>query len=98
MGQPNLENLLQINQLTDNADPARHLWIHDSYRLVDSEPKDMLAQRSGPGNISTEALASEAWDTEGMVGPFLKSGEVFTNRFVLQPNLDFEAFLSCLPA
>ena len=93
-GQPNLENLLQINQLTNNADPARHLWIHDSYRLVDSEPKDMLAQRSGPGNISTEALASEAWDTEGMVGPFLKSGEVFTNRFVLQPNLDFEAFLS----
>ena len=93
-GQPNLENLLQINQLTNNADPARHLWIHDSYRLVDSEPKNMLAQRSGPGNISTEALASEAWDTEGMVGPFLKSGEVFTNRFVLQPNLDFEAFLS----
>ena len=93
-GQPNLENLLQINQLTNNADPARHLWIHDSYRLVDSEPKDMLAQRSVPGNISTEALASEAWDTEGMVGPFLKSGEVFTNRFVLQPNLDFEAFLS----
>ena len=93
-GQPNLENLIQINQLTDNADPTKHLWIHDSYRLIDSEPKDLLAQRTVSGNISTDALASEAWDTEGMVGPFLKTGEVFSNRFMLQPNLDFEAFLS----
>lgn len=93
-GQPNLENLLQINQLTDNSDPTRHLWIHDSYRLINAEPKDMLAQRTNSGNISTEALASESWNNEGMVGPFLKSGEVFSNRFMLQPNLDFEAFLS----
>ena len=90
-GQPNLENLLNQNMISNNSDPSRNLWLMDSYRLYSGEPKDLLAQRL---TNSTSNLSDSVWETSGMTGPFLATGDIHSKRFLLQPGMDFEAFLS----
>jgi len=90
-GQPNLENLLNQNMLSNNSDPTRNLWLMDSYRLYSGEPKDLLAQRL---TNSSSNLSESLWEPNGMTGPFLTTDDVHTKRFLLQPGMDFQAFLS----
>tara|TARA_B110000444_G_scaffold75936_1_gene71557 strand:+ start:8924 stop:12103 length:3180 start_codon:yes stop_codon:yes gene_type:complete len=86
-GQLNLSELIDFNQLEQdlhqgNVSPAENIWIHDSYRLQDQTPQAWLHERQG-GLGALENLAQSPWNGSGAVGPFLKSGDVWVERFDL---------------
>lgn len=96
-GQLNLSALVDFNAIEQNlhtgdVSPLENLWIHDSYRLVSQKPQAWLQQRQG-GLEALENLIEEPWNGSGAVGPFLKTGEVWVERFDLHEG-DFNARLA----
>ncbi len=76
--------VLNLSRLVDPsaAAPGGDVWIHDSYRLVNQSVADWFSQHGGTTqNLS--GVDGEAWSGEGSVGPFLQTGDVFTNRLTL---------------
>lgn len=96
-GQLNLSALIDfdtVEQGLHNGDvsPLDDLWVHDSYRLVNQTPQAWLHQRQG-GLEALENLVAAPWDGSDAEGPFLKSGEVWVERFDLHEG-DFNARLA----
>ncbi|NCG42632.1 MAG: S8 family serine peptidase [Euryarchaeota archaeon] len=87
-GRLNLSQLVDFEQLENmisagNVSPASDVWIHDSYRLEQLQPMQLLSQRNG--NLTPlENLANNPWNGSGAVGPFLSSGEVWTTRLSIE--------------
>ncbi len=87
-GRLNLSQLVDFEQLENmisagNVSPASDVWIHDSYRLEQLQPMQLLSQRNG--NLTPlENLANNPWNGDGAVGPFLSSGEVWTKRLSIE--------------
>ena len=87
-GRLNLSQLIDFAQLENmisegNVSPASGVWIHDSYRLEQLQPMQLLSQRNG--NLTPlENLANSPWTGDGAVGPFLASGDIWTTRLSLE--------------
>ena len=86
-GQLNLSELVDFSSIENalhqgNVSPATDLWIHDSYRLEQSTPSEWLSQRQGDEEALENLLASP-WNGSGAKGPFLATGDVWTERFEL---------------
>ena len=84
-GQLNLSELIDLGQIETalhqgDGVPAEDIWIHDSYRLLNQTPQLWLQERQGSSE-ALENLVSANWDGTGAVGPFLKSGDVWVERF-----------------
>lgn len=98
----NLEELLNIDQLhapsTDENRPVENIWIHDSYRLINGSPSHHLSTRMGDSD-PIENLMLDSWDGADSVGPFLSTGDVFQQRFILQGNesLDIRLAIQAKP-
>ena len=93
-GQLNLSALLDFEALIEeleegHASPANDVWIHDSYRLLDQSPKEWLAARQGVDD-PLENLIAQPWNGSGAAGPFLRTGEVWTQRFTPIEDVDLE--------
>ena len=93
----NLEELLDLDQLqspsTEGMRPVQNIWIHDSYRLMNDSPSNQLATRMGALD-PIENLMQQSWDGSGSVGPFLSTGDVFQQRFILQENESLDVRLA----
>ena len=93
----NLEELLDLDQLqspsTEGVRPVDNIWIHDSYRLLNDSPSDQLATRMGVLD-PIENLIQQSWDGSGSVGPFLSTGDVFQQRFILHENESLDVRLA----
>ena len=84
-GVVNLSALLDPSTLADGTSPSEHLWIHDSYRLVDGAVDSWVEERSqGQGNLSN--FADTPWYGDGATGPFLSTGASFQQRLTPQEN------------
>ena len=60
--------------------PIGDVWVHDSYRLTNSNPADWMESYGGQqSNLS--GFSEVSWDGVGAAGPFLKTGERFQQRF-----------------
>ncbi len=96
-GQLNLSALVDFNAIEQNlhlgdVSPLGNVWIHDSYRLVSQTPQSWLQQRQG--NLEAlENLIETPWNGSDAVGPFLKTGEIWVERFDLHEG-DFDARLA----
>ena len=97
-GRLNLSEVIDIEDIQnelmqEDVRPIENIWIHDSYRLGSGEPIDIINQRKGAGE-PIESLLSTSWDGEGAQGPFLGTGDVFQQRFMLQQGQDLDIRLA----
>jgi hypothetical protein len=97
-GRLNLSEVIDIDKIQgdlmqEDIRPIEDVWIHDSYRLESSEPHELLNQRKGNGE-PLESLLSTPWDGDGALGPFLGTGDVFQQRFILQQGQDLDIRMS----
>ena len=97
-GRLNLSEVIDIDKIQgdlmqEDVRPIEDVWIHDSYRLESSEPHELLNQRKGNGE-PLESLLSTPWDGDGALGPFLGTGDVFQQRFILQQGQDLDIRMS----
>ena len=97
-GRLNLSEVIDIEDIQnelmqEDVRPIENIWIHDSYRLGSGEPIDLINQRKGTGE-PIESLLSASWDGEGAQGPFLGTGDVFHQRFMLQQGQDLDIRLA----
>ena len=77
----NLSELLNPALLVDGQSPSGNLWIHDSYRLKSGTVDEWFSANKGAeGNLS--GMLASSWTGDESVGPFLQTGDVFTQRFV----------------
>ena len=74
----NLSSLLDPLSMTNNTSPSADVWIHDSYRLSESSVEAWFDAYSGEANNLTGL--GRGWNGAGAAGPFLQTGEVFTQR------------------
>ena len=93
----NLSELVDFDELysldSQSERPVSNVWIHDSFRLADNVPSSHLSNRIGEGG-PIEYLMNNTWDGSGAVGPFLSTGDVFQQRFILQENESLDIRLS----
>ena len=93
----NLSELVDFDELysldSQSERPVSNVWIHDSFRLADDVPSSHLSSRIGEGG-PIEYLMNNTWDGSGAVGPFLSTGDVFQQRFILQENESLDIRLS----
>jgi hypothetical protein len=87
-GRLNLSQLIDFVQLENmisegNVSPASDVWIHDSYRLEELHPMQLLSQRNG-NSTPLENLANNSWNGGGAVGPFLTSGGIWAMRLSIE--------------
>jgi len=75
----NLSQLVDPSSMTNNTSPSADVWIHDSYRLTTSTVGAWFEAHRGEANNLTGL--GQGWTGEGAAGPFLKTGDVFTQRF-----------------
>ena len=80
---------IQSNLMQEDVRPIENIWIHDSYRLENGEPLDLINQRKG-AQEPLESLLSTPWDGLGAQGPFLGTDDVFQQRFILQQGQDLD--------
>ena len=74
----NISQLFDPLSMTNNTSPSADVWIHDSYRLKESGVGAWFdAYRGEANNLSG---LGQGWTGEGAIGPFLQTGEVFTQR------------------
>ena len=77
-GQPQLDRLLNPRPLVGGGwDLAPTVWVHDSFRLLNGTPEDLLEDRLATVG-GTGMLAADPWNGSGAVGPFLSEGGAFT--------------------
>lgn len=85
-GTLNLSEIIDFEQLAspsaDGERPISNVWIHDSYRLIDTSPSKHFEGRIGALQ-PIEYLMENSWDGGGAVGPFLATNDVFQQRFIL---------------
>lgn len=84
---------VQSELMQEDVRPIKDVWIHDSYHLESAEPHEMINQRKGSGE-PLESLLSTPWDGSGATGPFLGTGDVFQQRFILQQGQDLDIRMS----
>ena len=93
----NLSTILDFENLTASSSeisrPIPNLWVHDSYRLLHDVPSEHIKNRDG-NEDPIENLMQNTWDGSGAVGPFLSTGDVFQQRFILQKNEPLDIQLS----
>ena len=93
----NLSELIDFDGLSASSEsierPIQNVWIHDSFRLSDSSPVDVLNARK-ENATPIEYLMQNSWDGDGAVGPFLSTGDAFQQRFILQKNMSLDVHLS----
>lgn len=82
----NLSELVDFELLSSTSSDGERavsdVWIHDSYRLLETAPSEHFGERVGDAE-PIEYLMENAWDGEGAVGPFLATGDMFQQRFIL---------------
>ena len=93
-GRLNLSEVIDIEEvqnglMQEDVRPIENIWVHDSYRLGSGEPLDLMNQRKGAGE-PLESLLSTPWDGNEAQGPFLGTGDVFQQRFILQQGQDLD--------
>ena len=93
----NLSELVDFDELyslgSQSERPASDVWIHDSFRLNSDAPSSHLSNRYGEG-MPIEYLMNNTWDGNGAMGPFLSTGDVFQQRFILRETESLEIRLS----
>lgn len=97
----NLSEIINFDNLalpsSNGERPVTDVWIHDSYRLVGEDPADHFLDRMGDAQ-PIEYLMENNWDGEGAVGPFLETGDVFQQRFILNgDSLDVRLSIQAKP-
>jgi hypothetical protein len=81
-GRLNLSEVFDPSALNGEGEvaPIDDVWVHDSYRLINSNPVDWMESYGGQqSNLS--GFSEITWDGAGAAGPFLKTGERFQQRF-----------------
>ena len=81
-GRLNLSEVFNPSSIMDGGmvSPLDDVWVHDSYRLTNSNPMEWMEIYGGQqSNLS--GFSEISWDGTGAVGPFLKTGERFQQRF-----------------
>ena len=81
-----------MRYIRGDVSPTEDLWVHDSFRLLNQSPQAWLQQRQGDSG-ALENLVAMPWNGSGAIGPFLKSGDVFVERFSLSSG-SFDARLA----
>ena len=93
----NLSEILNFERLKQTSEdierPVSNVWIHDSYRLIGTDPSDHLSERRN-GMQPIEYLMENVWDGAGAIGPFISTGDVFQQRFILQNDESLDVRLS----
>jgi hypothetical protein len=97
----NLSELVDFDRLssssTDGERAVSDVWIHDSYRLIDAAPSEHFDGRVGETE-PIEYLMENAWDGGGAIGPFLATGDMFQQRFILNgDSLDLRLSIQAKP-
>lgn len=97
----NLSEIINFDNLalpsSNGERPVTDVWIHDSYRLVGEDPADHFLDRMGDAQ-PIEYLMENNWDGEGAAGPFLETGDVFQQRFILNgDSLDVRLSIQAKP-
>ena len=78
-GMLNLSQLLSPSALEEETSPSADMWVHDSYRRTEGSVEAWFTANGGTaGNLS--GMDTGGWDGTGSVGPFLRTGEMFTQR------------------
>ena len=70
-----------------NTAPVDDVWAHDSYRLAGTTPSHWMEQYGGQQN-NLSGFMEVSWDGSDALGPFLKTGERFQQRFTPIENSD----------
>ena len=93
----NLSELIDFDALYSldgkSERPVSNIWVHDSFRLNTDVPSSVLSDRIEEGD-PIEYLMNNSWDGSGAIGPFLSTGDVFQQRFILQENESLDVRLS----
>ena len=97
-GRLNISQIIDFEQLENmisqgDTSPANDIWIHDSYRLQQQQPKQLLMQRNGTLS-PLENLANNPWNGSGAVGPFLSSGEIWNQQLAIQENQSLDVVMA----
>ena len=76
----NLSELFDPSNMDAHHPPSHGTWVHDSYRLSSGTVDEWFSIHGGQsGNLS--GMLSNPWYGNESVGPFLQTGDVFTQRF-----------------
>ena len=76
----NLSRLIDMPSVMNNTSPSSSLWVHDSFRLTDQDVATWFAAKDTGAN-SLAGFELNQWDGSGAVGPFLRTGDTFQQRF-----------------
>ncbi len=95
-GRPNISNLVNFEDLNkkmndSTVDPAANIWIHDSFRLIDNNWKDMIENWMGESPL--DSVSNHNWKGEGATGPFLSTSENVVWKMPIVDGEDFDARL-----
>ncbi|MGB1766017.1 MAG: S8 family serine peptidase [Poseidonia sp.] len=75
----NLSRLFDPGLLSEGDSPSRDTWIHDSYRLTDGSVAQWF-ETNGGTTANLSGMLDNDWNGEGSIGPYLQTGDVFTQR------------------
>ena len=83
----NLSQLFDPDDVVNGKSPTRDTWVHDSYRLSSGSVAEWFAANGGETSDLAGMVETGA-SLEDSVGPFLKTGDVFTQRLALMEGED----------
>lgn len=75
----NLSRLFDPGLLSEGDSPSSDTWIHDSYRLTDGSVAQWF-ETNGGTTANLSGMLDNDWNGEGSIGPYLQTGDVFTQR------------------
>ena len=83
----NLSQLFDPDDVVNGQSPTRDTWVHDSYRLSSGSVAEWFAANGGETSDLAGMVETGA-SLEDSVGPFLQTGDVFTQRLALMEGED----------
>jgi len=92
-GALNLSELLNVPLEGKIEDPFADVWIHDSFQLTEGNMSTWFDRYSG-NQSNIDGFGEVFWDGAGARGPFLQTGDSFTQTLTIKPNSDIRIRLS----
>ena len=80
-GALNLSQLFDPTTLVSQKTPSHDMWVHDSFQLKSGTVDDWFAAYGGETSNLSGMLANPWYGNES-IGPFLQTGDVFTQRLL----------------
>ena len=86
-GALNLSRLFDASAVSNGNSPTRDTWVHDSYRLSSGSVADWFEQNKGE-TADLSGMVEVGAPLNQSVGPFLQTGDMFTQRLTLMQGED----------